>query len=42
MMTTVLMAEVIWQTPLAKGKTLEEVKVDREIFAPIDTVWNIV
>jgi carbon monoxide dehydrogenase subunit G len=27
---------------LVKGKTLEEVKVDREISAPINMVWHIV
>jgi carbon monoxide dehydrogenase subunit G len=41
-MATALMTGTIWQTSQAKATTLQEVKVDREISAPIDKVWNIV
>lgn len=32
----------IWQIPQATATSLEEIKVSREIYAPIDQVWNIV
>ncbi len=32
----------IWQAPGARATSLEEIKVTREISAPIDQVWNIV
>ena len=32
----------IWQVPGATAASLEEIKVSREISAPIDQVWNIV
>ena len=32
----------IWQVPGARATSLEEIKVTREISAPIDQVWNIV
>ena len=32
----------IWQVPGATATSLEEIKVSREISAPIDQVWNIV
>ena len=31
-----------WQIPLSLATSLEEIKVSREISAPIDKVWNIV
>jgi carbon monoxide dehydrogenase subunit G len=42
MMAIALMMGTISQTSQAKATTLQEVKVDREISAPIDKVWNIV
>jgi carbon monoxide dehydrogenase subunit G len=39
---TALVTITISQTPEAKATTLQEVKVDKEISAPIDKVWNIV
>ena len=32
----------VWQIPQATASSLEEIKVSREINAPIDQVWNIV
>lgn len=32
----------VWQTPIALATSLEEIKVSREVSAPIDRVWNIV
>lgn len=32
----------VWQTPVALATSLEEIKVGREVSAPIDRVWNIV
>jgi hypothetical protein len=31
-----------WQIPQAIATSLEEIKVSREISAPVDQVWNIV
>ena len=42
LMATAIMTGTILQTPEAKATTLQEVKVDREISAPVDEVWNIV
>jgi carbon monoxide dehydrogenase subunit G len=42
LMATAIMTGTILQTPEAKATTLEEAKVDREISAPVDEVWNIV
>jgi hypothetical protein len=33
---------IVWHTPQAAATPLEEIKVSREISAPIDQVWNIV
>ena len=33
----------VWQTPQAvAASSLEEIKVSREVYAPIDKVWNVV
>ena len=32
----------IWQIPQATATSLEEIKVSREISAPVDQVWNTV
>jgi uncharacterized protein YndB with AHSA1/START domain len=32
----------VWQIPTALSTSLEEIKVSREVAAPIDRVWNIV
>jgi uncharacterized protein YndB with AHSA1/START domain len=32
----------VWQIPQATASLLEEIKVSREIYAPIDQVWNVV
>jgi hypothetical protein len=32
----------VWQIPQATASSLEEIKVSREISAPIDQVWNVV
>ena len=32
----------VWQIPQAAASSLEEIKVSREIYAPIDQVWNVV
>ncbi|MGC2308918.1 MAG: hypothetical protein WA461_10975, partial [Nitrososphaeraceae archaeon] len=32
----------VWQIPTALATSLEEIKVSREVSAPIDKVWNIV
>ncbi|MGH9927309.1 MAG: SRPBCC family protein [Nitrososphaeraceae archaeon] len=32
----------VWQTPMALATSLEEIKVSREISAPVDKVWDIV
>jgi uncharacterized protein YndB with AHSA1/START domain len=39
---TVVMAATAWQTPQVTATSLEEIKVSREISAPVDKVWNIV
>ena len=41
MMTSVVMITA-WQTPVSLATSLEEIKVSREISAPVDKVWNIV
>jgi hypothetical protein len=33
---------IVWQIPTALATSLEEIKVSREVPAPIDKVWNIV
>jgi hypothetical protein len=33
---------MVWQMPVALATSLEEIKVSREVSAPIDKVWNIV
>jgi carbon monoxide dehydrogenase subunit G len=35
-------ALAVWQIPIAAASSLEEIKVSREISAPVDKVWNIV
>jgi uncharacterized protein YndB with AHSA1/START domain len=32
----------VWQIPQATASSLEDIKVSREIYAPIDQVWNVV
>ena len=32
----------VWQVPQATASSLEEIRVSREISAPIDQVWNVV
>jgi uncharacterized protein YndB with AHSA1/START domain len=32
----------VWQIPPATASSLEEIRVSREIYAPIDQVWNVV
>jgi uncharacterized protein YndB with AHSA1/START domain len=32
----------VWQLPQATASSLEEIKVSREIYAPMDQVWNVV
>jgi uncharacterized protein YndB with AHSA1/START domain len=32
----------VWQIPQATATSLEEIKVSREISAPVDQIWNIV
>jgi hypothetical protein len=32
----------VWQIPQATASSLEEIKANREISAPIDQVWNVV
>jgi len=32
----------VWQIPQATASSLEEIKVSREIYAPIDQVWNVI
>ena len=32
----------VWQIPQAAASSLDEIRVSREISAPIDKVWNIV
>src|ERR671925_964478 len=39
---SVLMTSSVWQIPQATASSLEEIKASREIFAPIDQVWNVV
>jgi hypothetical protein len=38
----VVVMTAVSQVPLAKAASLEEIKVSREISAPVDKVWNIV
>jgi carbon monoxide dehydrogenase subunit G len=33
---------IVWHIPMAAATSLEEIKISREISAPIDQVWNIV
>ncbi len=40
MMSSVILA--MWQIPTATATSLEEIRVSREISAPIDQVWSIV
>ena len=40
MVATVVLA--VWQIPTATATSLEEIRISREISAPIDQVWNIV
>jgi hypothetical protein len=40
MMASIVLA--VWQIPTALATSLEEIKVSREVPAPIDKVWNIV
>jgi len=39
---SVVMTSSVWQIPQATASSLEEIKVSREISAPIDQVWNVV
>jgi uncharacterized protein YndB with AHSA1/START domain len=40
--TISLAMTIVWHIPMAAATLLEEIKVSREISAPIDQVWNIV
>ena len=40
--TISLAMTIVWHMPMAIATSLEEMKVSREISAPIDQVWNIV
>ena len=40
MMASVILA--VWHIPTATATSLEEIKVSREVSAPVDQVWNIV
>jgi carbon monoxide dehydrogenase subunit G len=40
MMASIVLA--VWQIPTATASSLEEIKVSREISAPVDQVWGIV
>src|ERR671911_584522 len=40
MVATVVLA--VWQIPTATATSLEEIRVSREISAPVDKVWNII
>jgi uncharacterized protein YndB with AHSA1/START domain len=46
MLMTIAIASVVmttvWQIPQATATSLEEIKVSREISAPVDQIWNIV
>jgi uncharacterized protein YndB with AHSA1/START domain len=46
MLVTIAIAFVVmttvWQIPQATAASLEEIKVSREISAPVDQIWNIV
>ena len=46
MLVTIAIASVVmttlWQIPKATATSLEEIKVNREIYAPVDQIWNIV
>ena len=46
MLVTIAIASVVmttvWQMPQATAASLEEIKVSREISAPVDQIWNIV
>jgi uncharacterized protein YndB with AHSA1/START domain len=46
MLVTIAIASVVmttvWQIPQATAASLEEIKVSREISAPVDQIWNIV
>ena len=46
MLVTIAIASVVmttvWQIPQAIAASLEEIKVSREISAPVDQIWNIV
>jgi uncharacterized protein YndB with AHSA1/START domain len=46
MLVTIAIASVVmttlWQIPKATATSLEEIKVSREIYAPVDQIWNIV
>jgi uncharacterized membrane protein len=39
---TSVVITTVWQTPLAIATSIEEIKVSREVSAPINKVWNIV
>jgi hypothetical protein len=40
MVATAVLA--VWQIPTATATSLEEIRVSREISAPVDKVWNII
>ena len=46
MLVTIAIASVVmttvWQIPQATATSLEEIKVSREISAPVDQIWNII
>ena len=46
MLVTIAIASVVmttvWQIPQAIAASLEEIKISREISAPVDQIWNIV
>jgi len=42
MLISSLVMTTVWQIPQATATSLEEIKVSREVSAPVDQVWNIV
>lgn len=42
MLISSVVMTTVWQIPHATATSLEEIKVSREVSAPVDQVWNIV
>jgi hypothetical protein len=42
MATASIVITSAWQIPQATASSLEEIKASREIYAPVDQVWNVV